>query len=257
MHEDIFAGWPCLTRDFAGIGGEIKVHPDDFRVDEIPAYMPCGEGTHVFVRAEKRGMTTPAATGRLAKILGINPADVGYAGLKDARAVTTQYFSMEHVDEKKLCGYDDGQLKVVSISRHGNKLKTGHLLGNRFVIRIRGVSREQLGNARAIFDVLCRRGVPNYFGVQRFGARRDTHLLGEALVRDDRDGFLKKFLGSPQAGDFCDMQAARDSFDAGCLDRALKLWPRQFEDQRKALLMFRKTGRPGLAIGAVDKRMKR
>lgn len=257
MQKDIFTDWPALTRGLPGIGGEIKLQCEDFRVDELPAYTPCGQGTHAFIRAEKRGMTTPAAAGRLAKYLGISPLEVGYAGLKDSRAVTTQYFSVEHIDERKLIGYDDGQLRVISVSKHGNKLKTGHLLGNRFVIRIRGVGEAQLPDAQAVFDVLCRRGVPNYFGVQRFGARRDTHLLGEALVRDDREGFLKIFLGTPQAVDSQDMRAARDYFDAGCLERALKLWPRQFEDQRKALLMFRKTGRAGVAIGAVDKRMKR
>ena len=100
MQKDIFADWPCLTRDLPGIGGEIKLHPDDFRVDELPAYNPCGEGTHVFIRVEKRGMTTPAAAGRIAKFLDINSGEVGFAGMKDARAVTTQYFSIEHIDGK-------------------------------------------------------------------------------------------------------------------------------------------------------------
>ena len=257
MNKDIFSNWPCLTRNLPGIGGEIKLLCEDFRVDELPAYQPCGEGTHVFIRVEKRGMTTAAAASRIAKFLDVHPDEVGYAGMKDSRAVTTQYFSIEHIDGNKLSDYDDGQLKVLSVSKHGNKLKTGHLIGNRFVIRIRGVGEVQLANARAVFDVLCRRGVPNYFGVQRFGARCDNHLLGEALVRDDRDKYLKIFLGCPQAGDTGDTRAARDSYDVSCVDRALKLWPRQFEDQRKALLMLRKTGRPGPAIGAIDRRIKR
>ena len=81
---------PYLTADIPGLGGRIKSTPDDFRVDELPLYQPCGLGTHAYALIEKRGLTTPEAAHRIARALGKQPRDIGFAGLKDAHAVTRQ-----------------------------------------------------------------------------------------------------------------------------------------------------------------------
>ncbi len=249
---------PYLTASLGGIGGRIKQRVEDFRVDEQPLYQPCGEGTHIYFRIEKRGIPTPVALGRLARHMGVRPGDIGLAGLKDAVGITTQYLSLEHCDQARLASYADAQLRVIWTGRHTNKLKTGHLAGNRFAIRIRDVAAESpLDQARAILDVLAARGVPNYFGSQRFGARGDTAALGRAIISGDLERFVSLFLGGPRSSDPPDCRAARDEFDVGAWDKALKHWPRHYVDQRKALSAYKKKRRPHQALAAVDKRMKR
>lgn len=248
---------PYLTSDLPGIGGEIKQQVEDFRVAEIPLYEACGEGTHVYFRIEKCGIPTPAAVNRLAKYMGVRSSDIGVAGLKDAIGISSQMMSLEHADIEKLAAYSDSQMQVVWTGLHTNKLRTGHLAGNFFHIKIRYVGAPQLESAKVILEVLTQRGVPNYFGSQRFGARGDTASLGKALLCDDLQEFVEIFLGRPMDCDPPDCKAARDAFDVDTLDRALKRWPRHYADQRKALSAYKKKHRPGPAIGAIDKRMKR
>lgn len=251
------ANLPYLTADLPGVGGRIKESPDDFRVDEVPLYEPCGEGTHVYFRVMKAGITTPEAAGRIARHMAVRPDQIGIAGLKDARALTTQMMSLEHADPARLAACRDARVSVEVLSRHTNKLRPGHLRGNRFTIIIRGVGQAELPAAGRIVEVLQRRGTPNYFGQQRFGARDDTAALGRALVKDDLDEFVAILLGRPRADDPPDCQAARDAFDAGRYDRALDRWPWHYANERKALAAFRKKLRADAAVRAVDKRMKR
>jgi tRNA pseudouridine13 synthase len=248
---------PYLTADLPGIGGRIKEDLADFRVEELPLYLPSGQGTHVYFRVTKSGVASPEAAGRIARYLGIPPHEIGLAGLKDARAITTQMMSLEHVDPARLSAFRDEQVHIEVVALHTNKLRPGHLKGNRFDILIRGVGAAQLPAARAVLDVLIARGVPNYFGEQRFGSRNDTAILGEAMVRNELEEFIAIFLGRPRADDPPDCKAARDAFDAGQFQRALKRWPWQYQNERKALSAYKKKLRPGAAMVAIDKRMKR
>lgn len=248
---------PYLTGDLPGTGGRIKERPSDFRVDEVPLYEPCGEGTHLYFRVTKAGIPTPEAVNRLARFLNIRPHDIGVAGLKDAQAVSSQMMSLEHANPAALAAFRDPAMSIQVLGLHGNKLRTGHLKANRFTIRIRGVSTEQLPAAEAVLEVLARRGVPNYFGEQRFGARNDTALLGECMVRNDLDEFLAIFLGRPRSEDSPECRAARDAFDEGQYARALKRWPWPYQNQRKALAVYKKRQRAGAAMVAIDKQMKR
>jgi len=248
---------PYLTGDLPGIGGRIKDRPSDFRVDEVPLYEPCGEGTHMYFRVTKAGIPTPEAVSRLARFLNVRPHDIGVAGLKDARAVSSQIMSLEHANPAALAAFRDRAMSVQVLDLHKNKLRTGHLKANRFTIRIRGVSAEQLPAAEAVLEVLAARGVPNYFGEQRFGTRNDTALLGECMVRNDLDEFLAIFLGRPRSEDPPDCRAARDAFDAGHYARAMKRWPRHCRSERKALSAYKGRQRAGDAMPAIDKRMKR
>jgi len=248
---------PYLTRELPGIGGRIKERTADFRVEEVPLYAPCGEGTHVYFRVAKAGVPTPAAVDRIARYMGCKPTEIGVAGWKDAQAVTVQMMSLEHADADKLAAYHDSQVRVTWVSRHTNKLRPGHLAANRFRIRIRGAGEPQLDAGRAVLDVLSGRGTPNYFGAQRFGARADTAALGEALVRDDREEFVAILLGRARPDDPPDCKAARDAFDAGFLDRALQAWPRHYGNERRALAAYKRSRKCGPAIGAIDKRMRR
>ncbi len=178
-----------------------KSQPEDFIVEEVPLYEPCGSGTHTYAWIEKRNLNTMDAARRLAHAIGKSPRDAGYAGLKDAQAVTRQWISFEHVAEKeKLSAFVEPNLRVLKISQHANKLKMGHLRGNRFVIRLR-FSRDEdcakqgvvAARVRDIFATLRARGLPNYFGTQRFGRGGDNAELGRLLVRGDESAFEKLF----------------------------------------------------------------
>ncbi len=246
-----------LTRDIPGIGGRIKAGPDDFRVEEIPLYEPSGTGDHLYIRIEKRGMTTHEAVGRIARHLRVRPRDIGYAGIKDAAAVTVQTLSVEHVDAAQVQTFRDDRVRILAVDRHTNKLRPGHLSMNRFSIRIRGADTARGADAEKILGILSSRGVPNFFGPQRFGIRGDTADLGAALVRGDHAGFLSCYLGEPRAGDPPARRAAREAFDAGDPDAALSRWPASCRDRRRVLQAFRRNGDAARACGTVNRRMRR
>ncbi len=175
---------PELATALAGlppIGGHLDGVPEHFVVDEIPLYEPSGEGTHWYVRVRKRRIGTPQVRRLLAEAANVNPRDVGVAGRKDFDAVTTQTFSLpaEPVDP------EDDRIELLECARHGNKLRMGHLLGNRFTIRLREVHADTAARLPALVEVL-ERGIPNYFGEQRFGPddRNLTQALG--LLRNPR-----------------------------------------------------------------------
>jgi tRNA pseudouridine13 synthase len=226
---------PYLTADMPGVGGRTKVRNADFRVQEIPLYTPRGHGEHTYVTIEKDGLTTFRAVDRIARALRINPRSVGYAGLKDAHAVTTQMLSLGDVDPAQVKSLDLPGIRVLDVSRHTNKLKMGHLRGNRFTIRIRDVPEGALPSARAILDVLERRGVPNYFGEQRFGLREDTHQLGRALVRRAPEELVRHLVGMPHPAESANVRRARELFDEGDLVASAAAWPGGMENERRVV----------------------
>jgi tRNA pseudouridine13 synthase len=181
----ILRAMQLLTRELPGTGGLHKAVPEDFVVDEMPAYAPSGEGTHTFVRIEKRGLTTAEAIARLCRALDVSPRDAGAAGQKDRHALTRQWLSLPDVDPARALAATVEGVRVLEAARHGNKLRTGHLLGNRFTLTLRGVVPDGLARARAIIDRLVENGLANYFGAQRFGARGDNAARGKALLATD------------------------------------------------------------------------
>ncbi len=192
---------PIFHADLPGTDGRIGGDPEDFRVEEVPLYSPSGEGPHLYVRLQKRGWTTPDATRFLAKAADVSPRDVGYAGLKDKHAITTQWVSLpaggRPVDDWRL---PDG-LEVLETSRHKNKLRTGHLLANRFVIVLKDVAEDALANAQVLAERLGKVGLPNYFGHQRFGyqGRNLDKALAWLRAKDRRGpkgGFKNKLNAS-------------------------------------------------------------
>ncbi|MBX5484638.1 MAG: tRNA pseudouridine(13) synthase TruD [Myxococcaceae bacterium] len=175
---------PLLTSDLPGTGGSLKTVPEDFEVEEIPAYAPSGEGAHLYLWIEKKGRDTQEVARALARTLGIGERDVGYAGQKDRQAVTRQYFSVPAQSEPRLPAFSLPGVRVLSARRHGNKLKNGHLRGNRFRIRIRDPKRPEA--AAPVLDRLSRVGVANFFGEQRFGRAEDNAELGRKLILGER-----------------------------------------------------------------------
>jgi tRNA pseudouridine13 synthase len=171
---------PLITHDLPGLGGTIKSVPEDFVVEEIPAYTPSGEGGFLYLWIEKRDLGAEFFSRQLAKRLGLRPEDIGTAGLKDRHAVTRQWVSVPAEVEPRVPELDGDGLRVLQVSRHGNKLKPGHLHGNRFTIRIRNVQPDV-----ALEPLLARlraTGLPNFYGPQRFGHDGETLQLGLQLL---------------------------------------------------------------------------
>jgi tRNA pseudouridine13 synthase len=173
---------PYLTHPLRGIGGRLKTVPEDFIVDEIPAYEPCGEGEHLFVKIEKRGLTTQEAIENLARHCGISPNQVSSAGLKDKESLSRQTICLPVGVAGMLPALDDPRLRILSAVPHRNKLKTGHLRGNRFEIVLRGVDRSLDSRAEELREWILRKGFPNYFGEQRFGFEGSTARQGFELM---------------------------------------------------------------------------
>ncbi len=187
--------------------GRIKDVPEDFIVEEIPAYAPSGAGEHVFIRLTKRDRTTPDVVRDLSRALGCDPREAGYAGMKDRRALTTQTISLHaprgttaaDVASRALSAAVPG-VTVHEAAPHGNKLKPGHLLGNRFTIAVRGVPAARAAEVAASLERAAHEGVPNAFGEQRFGAAGDNADRALAWLRGQdrgpRDRNLLRLLWS-------------------------------------------------------------
>jgi tRNA pseudouridine13 synthase len=176
---------PFLTAALPGIGGRLRARAEDFEVEEIAAYEPVGEGEHVWLWIEKRGLTTPAAAARLASAAQVQVRDVGWAGMKDRHAVTRQWLSLPSPARTgAVDGFDDGELRVLRVTRHRNKLRTGHLAGNRFSLVVRELpdAASAAARAAAILAALAA-GSPNWYAEQRFGHDGDNAERGLALVR--------------------------------------------------------------------------
>jgi tRNA pseudouridine13 synthase len=195
---------PLLTADLPGIGGKIKQQLEDFEVEELPAYEPCGQGDHLFLWIEKRDMGAEFFARQIARRLGISPGEIGTAGMKDRKAVTRQWVSLPASAEPQLGQLEGDGLRVLQVSRHGNKLRAGHLRGNRFRILIRDVGPAGLAKAQPILERIRQHGLLNYYGPQRFGRDGETWKLGLALFegeRGPRSGFLRKLaLSAAQSG---------------------------------------------------------
>jgi len=249
---------PYLTSDFDGIVATIKQRPEDFYVQELPLYEPSGEGEHVYCEIQKVGITTFEAIDRIARALDVSPRGIGYAGMKDAQAVTRQSLSILGTTPEAIMNLKLENVSILWAIPHGNKLRLGHLKGNRFAIRMRDVNPTDVVKLGPVLKTIQQRGLPNFFGEQRFGRRGDNHLLGAALIRSDPKGLLSHLLGHPKpAVEDSQTAGARGAFDRNDPKLAMKLWPRKGGMERRVLARFIKTGKAGQAMKAVDHRLQR
>jgi tRNA pseudouridine13 synthase len=249
---------PYLTSTFPGIGGVIKQRPEDFFVQEMPLYEPSGEGEHVYCEIQKIGMTTFEAIHRISAALGVSSRDIGYAGLKDARAITRQLFSIRGTTPQAVMDLKLPDITAQWAARHGNKLRLGHLAGNRFAIKIRDVNPTDVVKLKPVIAMIQKRGMPNYFGQQRFGRRNNNDRLGAALVRGDDAKLLSLLLGMPDpALDDADSVAARRAFDEGKLEESMKRWPNHSRMEMRVLSRLIKTGNPAAAVGTIDEKIRK
>ena len=227
-----------------GIGGTIRNRWEDFYVEEIPEVIPDGEGPNIYIWIEKLGRTTLDVLLDIARDLHIDRKRMGFAGMKDKKAITRQWICIANMDSDEqfkqveaLSGtiHNTEFLKVV---RGRKKLRMGQLVGNKFRILVKDIDgmdsedeeerksaiEDAAKRADAILKTLEKTGVPNYFGWQRFGKpRTNTHLVGEALIQNDLKEAVRRYIGNPCEEESEDSQKARQAYDDGNLEEALEL----------------------------------
>lgn len=184
---------PSLTEDLPGIGGRLRARPEDFAVEEIPAYEPDGRSDgHLFVQMTKHCLSTHAALRELADALDIDVRDLGSAGRKDTVAVTTQWISVPAAVGPALAGFHHPQIELGPAHPHGSKLKTGHLHGNRFELTVRDLACDLETALLRVQAKLARLrdagGLPNVYGPQRFGRHGDSLDRGLKAVAAGKGG---------------------------------------------------------------------
>lgn len=179
------------------LGGQLRATPEDFQVDEILGYDADGQGEHALLWVEKRGANTDWVARELAKFAGVSPVAIGYAGLKDRHAVTRHTFSVQLAGkpDPDWSAFPHAEVKVLAATRHSRKLKRGALRGNRFTLVLRAVQGKREA-AEQVLTQIATRGVPNYFGEQRFGreggnvAQARAMFAGRRVERDKRSFLL-------------------------------------------------------------------
>jgi len=224
---------PYITESSPGIGGQLRVTPEHFVVDELPLYEPEDQGQHLYVRLTKVGMTTKDVQKQLEKLFEQGRNDVGFAGMKDKHARTTQTFSLKigHQSDdfpaEAIKRIEENMSVTVEWARlHKNKLKNGHLLGNRFTIVITDLdmpAAEALEQVQSIAQQLRTSGLPNYFGPQRFGFNGQGIERGLAiLLRQQyvKEHWLRRFLVTSYQSYLCNCYLSR-RVQMGAFDQLL------------------------------------
>ncbi|OHC47109.1 MAG: tRNA pseudouridine(13) synthase TruD, partial [Rhodanobacter sp. RIFOXYA1_FULL_67_6] len=169
----------------------LRSTPEDFQVEEILGYDADGAGEHALLWVEKRGANTDWVARELAKFAGVPQVAVGYAGMKDRHALTRQTFSVQLAGkpDPDWSAFPHAEAKVLAVTRHSRKLKRGALRGNRFVLVLREVQGDR-AMAEQVLAQIAARGVPNYYGEQRFGREGGNVAQARAMFggrRVDRD----------------------------------------------------------------------
>ena len=206
----------------AVLTARIRATPEDFRVAEVDAFEATGSGEHLLLTIEKRGMNTAFAAAQIARWAGVADMAIGYAGLKDRHAVTRQRFSV-HLPRRNApdtATLESPELRVLGNTWHAKKLPRGALAGNQFELVLRDVQGERSAVDQRLHDIAIR-GVPNYFGEQRFGRAGDNvaaalAMFGGRRMRREQRTML---LSAARSELFNRVLAAR--VDAGCWDRGL------------------------------------
>ncbi len=240
---------PQFTAGLAG--GVIKEREEDFLVDELPLYEPAGTGEHVYIGVQKQGMPHSEMLEVLTRHFKVREEAIGFAGMKDKVAVTRQTLSV-HLPGREAAAHalQHDKMAILWHTRHTNKLRRGHLAGNRFSVRIRKLDPTKAPIIWRSLQILERDGVPDYYGAQRFGYRRNTHRLGRHMLNNDPDAFLTELLGASSI--FPEHQRRqRELFDQKRYEESVPLWGRNDRAERIALTALVRGQSSGAAMRAI------
>ena len=246
-----------LTADEPPIPLRLRERLEDFEVEELPSFRPSGEGEHLLLFVEKRGLSTPALAARARATFDLPPAAVGFAGRKDARAVTRQWLSLSGVPSERAPELEGEGVRVLEVTRNTRKLRLGALAGNRFRLLLRGVAPADLPRLTQSLTRLAEHGLPNYFGAQRFGRSGRGHELGLRLVEGDARGYLEAWLSpdhAPEGEAVAELREAVRSGERAALRGARGLAPRlPRELARLARQLARRPGDWTSALRALER----
>ncbi len=169
----------------------------DFSVEEVPLYEFSGVGEHLVLKVRKKELTTWEMLDIFSNFLGVPKREFGYAGLKDKHAITIQHISMPKKYKEKLDGFEHPQIKILEEYIHDNKIRVGHLKGNKFWLRFKKVLGANADKINSVLSWIEKEGMPNYFGMQRFGNSGDNFLDGKRIIEGKlkiRDRKRREFL---------------------------------------------------------------
>lgn len=172
-------------------------NPRNFVVEEIPLYPFSGSGEHLILKIRKKNLSTMEMLNILSKNLNIKRFEIGYAGLKDKNALTTQYISINKKLAKNIESLCIENIKILDATYHDNKIKLGHLKGNKFFIRLKKLNKIDAEKLQNACKIVLDSGIPNYFGSQRFGKNGDNYKEGKAILEKTlkiRDRKISQFL---------------------------------------------------------------
>jgi len=190
-----------------------KQNKDDFIVTEIPLYEFSGEGEHLILTIRKKDLSTWDMVGILSDYIGCKSKDIGYAGLKDKNAMTIQNISIPKQYEKKIDDFLHVNIKILNKTYHNNKIRVGHLKGNKFFVRLKRVFPMDAVKLEEALGAISNFGIPNYFGFQRFGIDGDNYLKGKEIIdgtRKEKNRKLKQmYINSYQSFLFNDWLSNR------------------------------------------------
>lgn len=240
-------GLTTYLTDTPGIGGRLRTEPEDFRVIELgDGPKQSEDGKVAAARVELRNWETNRFAGRAANVLGIKRGQVAFAGMKDKRAVTEQWFTFRcHSDKVPAIE----ELQDVNILEGPYRVHKAHHAGahtgNRFVLRVRGHDGDEATVRSCLEQIRAAGGTPNVFGPQRFGSgiRPVTPLMGEAIVAGDLQEAVRLYVGNPYPSEPEETQAARQMYEDGDVEGALASMPHKLDHERAILQRLLK--RPG------------
>ncbi len=254
-------GLTSYLTDTPGIGGRLRTEPEDFRVIELgdgPKHTP-DDGKFAAARVELRNWETNRFAGLAANRLGIARGQVAFAGMKDKRAVTEQWFTFKtHADNVPAIE----ELQDVKILEGPYRTRKAHYAGahtgNRFVLRVRGHDGDEATVQACLDQIRAVGGTPNVFGPQRFGSgvRPITPRMGEAIVAGDLEEAVRLYVGCPYPGEFEEARIARQLYEDGDIQGAFDAMPHRLDHERAILgRLLKKPGEWRYALQAMPKNL--
>jgi len=253
IERDVGIG-PYLTNT-PGIGGRLRERVEDFIVREIFIKPPPKEGgKYCIATVRVRNWETNRLVRRLSIELDTDRRNIGFAGTKDKRAISTQLMSFP-VPSTRLKELDIKDIQILEAYRSDKRIELGDLIGNSFEIAIRGFSKpvSEIGEIfeKNLKEIENLGGFPNYFGIQRFGAiRPTTHLVGKKIVERDFEGAVMTYVGNPIEGEDPRSSEARELAEATRdWEKVMNIYPHVFAFERSMIGHLIK--RPGDHIGAL------
>jgi tRNA pseudouridine13 synthase len=265
-------GMEVYATSSMGIGGVLRHLVEDFAVEEVlidgskAEITPSGNGkTEIFNLSSiekryllcmliKRNWDTFLAVRTIARQLGINPRQIHIAGIKDTKAVTAQYITVEGATKESISNINVRGIEIRPVGYFRGKISPYLLLGNDFQITIKAVRHSKITIEKRIAETMreieALGGVPNFFGHQRFGTTRPiTHLVGKALIKGNFKKAAMIFLAKPSPYEHPASRQARESLKATQdFKQALKIFPKNLHYEHLMLRHLAK--KPDDFIGA-------